>query len=349
MTVVVPVRNEGPRVLRLVEALLRQDWPKDRMEVLAVDGHSTDDTRERLEAHGIRVILDGELSAAEARNRGILEAAGDLVFFTDGDCVPAPDWVSRLAPRFDDPAVGGAGGAMRVGPRDRAPARLDDAESRAFYRGFITSNVAYRRDLLLAVGGFDPSLRCGEDWEVWWRVRDLGWDVVYEPAAVVEHEPEEVRDLARYLWKNVWYARGDLHMLAKRMREGSRRARRGERVAWREPLSFYLGAAEQAAWPLLLALAPFSPGARRGLVGLAGAFAWRCARLARGAGLRGGAVAEAVAYRALKTGARGWGTWVGVVDLIGAARRGPSAVAPRAPRAPEVAPRLGPRRPAALR
>lgn len=324
-------------MLRLVEALRAQDYPRRLVEWIAVDGHSTDGTRERLEAEGFRVLLDGGISAAEARNRGILAARGVIVAFTDGDCRPSPCWLSALVARFDDPRVGGAGGAMRVGPRHLPAARVDDLSSRAEYRGFITSNVAYRRDVLLHVGGFEPTLRCGEDWEVWWRVLDEGWRVEYVPEAVVEHEPAEMASIESYLRKNAWYGRGDVAMFRARGRVMFARWARGRRATLREPFHLVKAAAFDAALPPLVFAAPFLWPARVALGVLLARSAWRTMRGARGRVPPDEAWALA-RLAAAKAFVRGVGTWRGVRDVLADVARGRSEPLP-GPRAPEHAPR----------
>jgi mycofactocin system glycosyltransferase len=138
---------------------------------------------------------------AAARNTGLDETTAPLIAFVDSDCTLRPADLHRLAVHFADPRV--AAVAPRVRPRvmrgvlpQVAAARspLDLGVDAAIVRPH--GNVAYvpttalivRRSALAAVGGFDPSLRYGEDVDLAWRLVDAGWVVRYEPSVAVDHD-----------------------------------------------------------------------------------------------------------------------------------------------------------------
>lgn len=219
ISVVVPCRNEAASLCVCLDALALQDFPRERFEVIVVDGGSTDGCREMAAERGARVLSDGADGPAGARNVGIHAARGEVVAFTDADCVPRTDWLTRVAEVFaEDPSLAGVAGALRM-PRETFLGRLEDDEARAFYRGFITSNVAYRRDALLAVGGFDASLKCAEDYDLAWRLMDAGYRIVHDPRPVVVHAPPEASGtVVGYLRKQYWYARSDVPAQARALR-----------------------------------------------------------------------------------------------------------------------------------
>lgn len=227
ITVVVPCRNEEDALRACLSSLLAQEPPAPRHEIIVVDGGSTDGTARLAERMGVKLLHDGANGPSGARNIGIRHARGDIVAFTDADCVPSSDWLTRIAEVFaEDERVAGVAGALRM-PRETFLGRLEDDEARALYRGFITSNVAYRRDVLLGLGGFDESLQCAEDYDLAWRALDAGYRVVHDPRPVVMHAPPEVAGpLRRYLAKQMWYAKNDVpaHLAALRRHQGSRAA-----------------------------------------------------------------------------------------------------------------------------
>ncbi|HWH07563.1 MAG TPA: glycosyltransferase, partial [Candidatus Thermoplasmatota archaeon] len=227
ISVVVPCRNEAASLRACLDALALQDYPRDRFEVIVVDGGSTDGCADVARARGTRLLADRGEGPAAARNLGIRAAQGGIVAFTDADCMPRPDWLTRVAEVFaEDPGVAGVAGALRM-PRETFLGRLEDDEARAHYRGVITSNVSYRRAALLDVGGFDESLQCAEDYDLAWRLVDAGHRVVHDPRPVVVHSPPEVHgSVAGYLRKQLWYAESDVpaHVRAFRRRRGSRDA-----------------------------------------------------------------------------------------------------------------------------
>jgi glycosyltransferase involved in cell wall biosynthesis len=214
ITVVVPMRNEARRLPACIRALAAQTLPRSDFEVLFVDGDSTDGSSRIVEEAGFEVVQAAVNGVSGARNEGILAARGDIVAFTDADCRPQEDWLVRILRRFDhDEALGGLGGMVRHPHEAGAPlaSRVEDAGALAFYRGYITSNAAYRRGILLEVGGFDMALCCAEDCDLAWRVAEAGYLLDFDPRAVVEHEPPEERSLGAWLGKHFWYARKDVY------------------------------------------------------------------------------------------------------------------------------------------
>ncbi|HVL88139.1 MAG TPA: glycosyltransferase [Candidatus Thermoplasmatota archaeon] len=301
-TVIIPVLNEGPRLARCVEAVARQEGAK--FEILVVDGGSTDGCLAALRCSEATVVHAPGLGVSASRNLGARRARGHVLAFTDGDCVPRPGWLRTLLDRASEPGVGGVGGALRHSARGFA-GRAEDLETTAFYRGYITSNVAYHADVFREVGGFDPSLRCAEDWDLAWRVMAMGHDLVYCPEAVVEHDPPENEGYSSFLRKQFWYARNDVPVLLRRARGANGPGRRSAR-------EFLGGALYHAA---SLALLGSVVGAPAGAV-LWGGWALRRALMVRRRNAYArGRVAHLAAHFALKSLARGAGTWVGLADV----------------------------------
>lgn len=315
-SVVIPCKDEVDTLAACLHALRTQDFPPGRFEVLVVDGGSTDGSRDLARRARVRLLTDGATGPGGARNVGIRAARAPIVAFTDADCVPARDWLTRHAEVFaEDPGLAGVGGAMRMS-RESALGALEDLETRVHYRGLITSNVAYRRDVLLEVGGFAEDLRCAEDYDLAWRVMDAGHRVQFDPRPVVVHDPPELSNgLARYLRKQTWYARHDVPAHLRAMA----RARRDPAATASAGVALGLGAAmRDALWAGLAAggllmRSPTLVGA--GLVG-AGALATRRAwRTVERAGAPARAAPALAGFLAAKSLARGWGTLLGAADL----------------------------------
>jgi GT2 family glycosyltransferase len=207
IAVVVATRDRAELLLRLLDALARQEASRN-FEVVIVDDGSSDATFERAKGaaaslpYPLRVLRQDESTGpAAARNRGWRAASAPVIVFTDDDCVPEPAWLRALVT-----AVAGADLAAGVTtyPEDQADRRgtwsywmEDDGNS----GHFSTCNVAYRRDVLEAVGGFDEdgfryrrhgraAARCvnGEDTDLAWRAIEAGFRPAVATGAVVRHE-----------------------------------------------------------------------------------------------------------------------------------------------------------------
>lgn len=325
VSVVIACRNEASRLRSCLEALAAQDIPRDRFEVLVVDGGSTDGSREIALRLGARVLQDGGGGPSGARNVGLHAARADVIAFTDADCVPRTDWLSGVMEVFaEDPTLSGVAGAIRM-PRDSFLGRLEDDEARTYYRGLITSNVAYRRDALLAVGGFDETLRCAEDYDLAWRTMDAGYRVAHDPRPVVVHSPPEIHaSLGVYLRKQFWYAR---HDVPAHLRAVGRHRRTALAAGSATATLGAVEALRDGAWTACLAagMATRSRAIVATALGAAAIASYtRVERAAQSTGERD-ETTRRVAVLMLRRFARGAGTIAGYVDL---------ALAPLAPFAP---------------
>src|SRR5262249_58919523 len=90
-------------------------WPREALELIVVDNRSTDATRAVVAEYPVRLLEEHHVqSSYAARNRGVAASHGDLLAFTDADCVPDPGWVRGLAGAFDDDQIGLAAGPIEA-------------------------------------------------------------------------------------------------------------------------------------------------------------------------------------------------------------------------------------------
>lgn len=332
---IVPCRNERETLGLCLDALLAQDHPRAATDLIVVDGGSTDGSVEIARTAGARVLADAGVGPGAARNVGIRAARAPIVAFTDADCIPRVDWLTRIAEVFaEDGTLAGVAGGIRM-PRDTALGRLEDDEARALYRGLITSNVAYRKDALHAVGGFDESLACAEDYDLAWRLIDEGYRIVHDPRPVVVHAPPELRDgTARYLLKQFWYARNDVPAHLRAMR----RHRMGREAAGSaSALVDSVGSARDAACALAVGAGVtlrFPGLAAAGVAVALGMSASRVARVRRTCDVPHGEALSRLALITARQLARGAGTLVGYADSLAPSRRNALTTEARVPLAP---------------
>ncbi len=197
ISVVVPAYNAASTLDACLQALQAQSTPKE-VEVIVVDDGSTDDTAQVVQQYpGVRLLHQEHAGPAAARNRGIQEARGGVVLFTDADCRPLPGWIDQLSrPILSGEAVGAKGTYCTD---QRAPvARFVQQEYEEKYNhmrrapqiDFVdTYSAGYRRDVLIGCGAFDPTFPNAsvEDQELSFRLTEQGYRLVFVPAAVVRH------------------------------------------------------------------------------------------------------------------------------------------------------------------
>jgi len=219
ISIIIPAYNAADTISACVRALKNQTIPSDQYEIIVVDDGSADDTAQRAADAGARVIRQENAGAAAARNRGAQAARGEILLFTDSDCVPAPDWVAQMVAPFVEALVAGAKGVYETEQSGFTP-RFVQQEYQDKYDGMAclpqidfvdTYSAAYRRDIFLAMGGFDTSFPGAsvEDQEFSFRLAAAGYRLVFVPNAVVLHRHDPV--LMDYLrrkffigyWKNL--------------------------------------------------------------------------------------------------------------------------------------------------
>lgn len=220
---VVVASYNGARTLRqCLQSLRAQTYP-DYEVIVVVDG-STDGTARILEDFPeMRVVSQPNRGLSAARNAGIEAATGELVAFTDDDCCADPDWLFHLARHFAEDGAAGFGGPNLTPHEDGLV-----AQSIALAPGHATHvllspreaehvpgcNMAFRREALLAVNGFDPVFRkAGDDVDLIWRLQDLGCRVGFSTAAFVWHHRRI--SLGAYWRQQMGYGEAEALLLRK--------------------------------------------------------------------------------------------------------------------------------------
>jgi glycosyltransferase involved in cell wall biosynthesis len=111
VTVIVPVRNGEPTIQPLLESLQKLDYNPNKVEVIVVDGNSTDKTQEIVKKYPVTLVVEKRNGLNVARNTGIKCSNGEIVAFTDSDCIVPPNWVTKIVENFKDPKISGVGGS----------------------------------------------------------------------------------------------------------------------------------------------------------------------------------------------------------------------------------------------
>lgn len=235
ISVVVPTYNRSRFAARAIRSLTEQTLAP--AEIIVVDNGSTDDTDAVLRdlaamVGGLRHFVEPRLGVSVARNRGATEASGELVAFLDDDAVASHQWLEVLADAaLHSPGAAALGGPIALRWTRPAPAWMLGLES--WYGQFdlgkerktidypvypFASNLAFRREAFLSVGGFPVELGPrgrhripNEENGLFRRVSERGGIVVYEPRAVVYHWVHAERLTRQYLLRRGFaQGRGDV-------------------------------------------------------------------------------------------------------------------------------------------
>jgi glycosyltransferase involved in cell wall biosynthesis len=195
---VVVCSYNGARTLRDCLASL-QDLAYPDYEVICVDDGSTDETAEIMRAFpNVRGIAQPNLGLSAARNAGIAAATGEIVAFTDADCMADRDWLYFLVttlqagdyaavggPNISPPAKGWVQATVAAAPGSPSHVLLSDTVA----EHVPGCNMAFPKWALEEIGLFDPEYRkAGDDVDVCWRLMQRGYVIGFSPAAVVWHQ-----------------------------------------------------------------------------------------------------------------------------------------------------------------
>ncbi len=194
ISVVVCAYNEQATIFECLASLARCDYPD--LDVTVCDDGSTDATRDIAGRFGFRLLRLAHGGLAAARNAGVAAARNDIVAFLDADAACHPEWPYHLALSLEDGAVATGGPNLPVpdaGLVERAVAASPGApvevlvgDDRAEH--VPGCNMAFRKEALSAVGGFDPVYTAaGDDVDVCWKILDAGGQIAFSPAAQVRH------------------------------------------------------------------------------------------------------------------------------------------------------------------
>ena len=231
VSVLVPVRNEARYIERCLRSLAAQDYPRDRFEVLVIDGRSDDATRELVAHFAAESTLDVLLldnarrKTAAGLNRGLDEARGDVIVRVDGHATVAEDYLSRGVFALFDAGADCVGGIIEARGDTMFGRAIAAAMSSRFGVGGVAFRVggagpvetvafgAYRRDVFERIGRFTEDIDKGEDDEFNYRLCDAGGRILLMPEM---HAQYTVRGTLRGLARQYFgYGRAKPAVLAR--------------------------------------------------------------------------------------------------------------------------------------
>jgi glycosyltransferase involved in cell wall biosynthesis len=204
ISVVIPVKNVEDEIIPCLTAIFNQTIQS--IEVLVIDGHSTDKTIENAKKFPVKILFEEFGTPAGARQVGLVNAKGDYIAFTDSDCIPYTDWLENLLKEFRDNVVGVGGGTIYHSEElwkrsiyfalNTFLGSATSVQDRVFKNKRVVKSISgcnsmYKKQILLKIAGFNTELekqigRISEDAEINNRIQKLGV-LIYTPDALVIH------------------------------------------------------------------------------------------------------------------------------------------------------------------
>ena len=205
--------------LRLcLNALSKQTYPTDRYEVIVVDNNSTDDVAAAVaEFTDVRLFRETTPGPAAARNTGVAHAKGEVIAFTDADCIPMPEWIQEGVRALEHAPI--IGGRIDIIPPESCSSAFIArySYSTALQQQYLieqksfaaTANVFVRRETWETIGPFDTRLVTCEDKEFGLRAQKMHMLTAYAPLAIVAH-PIQCSSFGALIRKTASYIQGQV-------------------------------------------------------------------------------------------------------------------------------------------
>lgn len=217
VSVIIPVRNNYSGLQLCVKALERQSYPSNFLEVLCID----DGSEQQIELSSglslnVSVFRQAQKGSYAARNLGIKQAKGEILAFTDSDCIPEVSWMEEgvkalLALCAERSGI--IGGQIEFTfERPKRPTVAELYDSTTFmqqavlvnkHQFSVTANLFAKRSLFDEVGFFDERLQSGGDGEWGKRVYGAGYAINYAQHAIVKHPARNTIEAIRTKWLRV--------------------------------------------------------------------------------------------------------------------------------------------------
>jgi len=226
ISVVVCAYNAASTMDACLASFAQVEYPD--FEVIVVDDGSTDETGAIADRHAaktpyIHVIHQPNLGLSAARNVGMNASRGEIVAYTDSDCDVDPHWLHYMAWAFMDKRFVAVGGPNLAPPEDNRTAACVAVSPGAPTHVLLTDeiaehvpgcNMAYRKEYLAGIGGFDATYRAaGDDVDVCWRLQNEGQLIGFSAAMTVWHHRRNT--ISAYLKQQKGYGRAEALLLPK--------------------------------------------------------------------------------------------------------------------------------------
>lgn len=199
VSIIVPVYNGERHIGHCIESLLSLNYPSATIEILIVDNNSKDATREIIRKYPVLSLVEDRIQGSyAARNTGIRRAKGEIIAFTDADCIADRDWIRNAVGHFRDEDVGCVAGRIEgYSPSNEIEEFLiqkgylcqDTSTLKHWFLPYAqTANAVYRREVLDRIGVFEENWVSAGDSDLTWRMLlHTRYKLVYGEDSLIHH------------------------------------------------------------------------------------------------------------------------------------------------------------------
>jgi len=213
ISVIIPAKNSERTIGKCLRSVFDQMYAP--LEVMVVDANSTDTTRSIAKKHGATVLIEPyhkKSAPGIGRNYGAKSARGDILAFLDSDCYPEKTWLNQVINIFKNPKVGIYSIIVSDGTEKIVSRAFHYLHMEIHYDFAPSRCMAIRRDVFTQVNGFDETLTTGEDNDLSYRVKQLGYEIKVDKKNKVYHDDEHLTSLKGIWRQQRWYRESESEM-----------------------------------------------------------------------------------------------------------------------------------------
>ena len=193
VSIIVPTFNSELTIDECLRSILELDYPKQLLEVIVIDGGSTDATTERAKAYPVKLI-SSQLNPPAAYNLVLKTAEKEIIGLIDSDAKVEKGWLRKLVKHLNDPKVAGASGTVETWNKDKLVPRAIGYELSSRYRRLpntvervATMNLLLKKKVTMEIGGFDEALPTQYDTDIGARLAQAGYRIAFDSEAICYH------------------------------------------------------------------------------------------------------------------------------------------------------------------
>jgi cellulose synthase/poly-beta-1,6-N-acetylglucosamine synthase-like glycosyltransferase len=193
VSIIVPTLNSESTIDECLRSILELDYPKQLLEVIVIDGGSTDSTTELAKAHPVKFVYS-QLNPPAAYNLVLKDIKNPIIGLIDSDAKVEKQWLRKLVKHLDDPKAAGASGTVETWNRGKLVPRVIGYELSYRYRRLpgtvervATMNLLLKKQVTVEIGGFDEALPTQYDTDIGARLAQAGYRIAFDPEAICYH------------------------------------------------------------------------------------------------------------------------------------------------------------------
>ena len=193
VSIIVTTFNSEPTIDECLRSILELDYPKHLLEVIVIDGGSTDATTERAKTYPVKMMYS-QLNPPAAYNLVLKDIKNEVIGLIDSDAKVEKSWLRKLVKHLDDAKVAGASGTVETWNSDNLVPRVIGYELNYRYQRLpdtvervATMNLLLKTKVTMEIGGFDEDLPTQYDTDIGARLAEAGYKIAFDTEAICYH------------------------------------------------------------------------------------------------------------------------------------------------------------------